>query len=300
MTPQISVIIPNLHSPIIDQTLDALHQQTVDLSQVEVLVVGLDGPGLVQEDDLVRLVSSGAPASPAANRNHGIREAQGEILCFTDADCVPRPDWLARLIAPYDDAAVSVVGGGVIFASDNYWTTCDNLSWFHEFLASAPMGAREHLASLNLSLRREVIETVGPFDERYPHAAGEDADWTVRMRRAGYQLYFVPGAVVEHRPRRSDLRAVWRHAYNFGRYSTRINPAHSDWRESSYFLRHWPLLLLCSPLLAAGATARIFLADRATWRWWPTWPGIWLSKLAWCLGATRTLAQPGIPLEHTL
>lgn len=291
MIPRISVIIPDLNSPQINQVLAALRGQEFDLSRVEVLVVGLDEPGLVEEDDLVRMVSSGSPASPAANRNRGIMEAQGEILCFTDADCSPRPNWLARLTASYDDDAVSIVGGGVVFHSDNYWTICDNLSWFYESLASAPAGERKHLASLNLSVRREVVAAVGLFDERYLFAAGEDTDWTVRMRQAGYRLHFEPTAVVEHRPQRADLNALWRHAYNFGQYSPRINPAYRDLLNVSWTVRRWWSILLLSPVLAIAATLRVFMTDRTLWRFWYTIPGIWLSKIAWCQGAAHALRQ---------
>jgi len=54
MTTQISIVIPNLHSPIIDQTLDSIRKQMFELGQLEVIVVGRDRHGLVHEDDLVR------------------------------------------------------------------------------------------------------------------------------------------------------------------------------------------------------------------------------------------------------
>ena len=111
--PMVSVIIPNLNSPLIANTLRAIRAQTFIPSACEVLVVGLDEPGLVQCDDMVQLISSKGPAIPAADRNLGIAKSRGEILCFTDADCVPDPDWLAQILSWFQDERIDVVGGGV-------------------------------------------------------------------------------------------------------------------------------------------------------------------------------------------
>ncbi|RLT37626.1 MAG: glycosyltransferase [Chloroflexi bacterium] len=287
----ISVIVPNLNSPLIERTVEALRTQTVDPARVEILVVGLDEKGLVPVDDRVRTISEGRPTSAAYNRNRGMEIATGDIFCFTDADCVPARDWLERLTAPYTDERVDVVGGGVVFGQGNYWSLCDNLSWFYQFLSSSPAGQRAHLPTLNLSIRREVLESVGGMSPLYPLAAGEDTEWTERMRKAGYTLHFLPDAVVTHIDRRTTVSALWRHGYHYGQYSPKIGypSGHvpSPTPVERLLLRRWWLLVLLSPLLASLATVRTLQSQRA----WHTLPGVWVSKLAWCMGAARTLRR---------
>jgi GT2 family glycosyltransferase len=287
----VSVVIPNLNSRFIHNTLAALRAQQFDMGQVEVLVVGLDDPGLVQADDPVRLLSTGEPVSPAIARNIGIKAAQGQIICFTDADCLPAPDWLKQLVQKLSEPQVQVVGGGVLFEAQNYWSWCDNLSWFHEFLASAPAGPRGFLPSLNLAVRRPVIEAVGLFDEGYPQAGGEDADWTLRMRIAGFPLHFEPAVVVTHVPNRTTFRKTWQHSFTYGCYSTKINPKYRAFLQPSIFLTFWPLLALLTPLLAASTTWRAIRHGRLIKQAWLAGPGIYLGKVAWCLGAIAALSR---------
>jgi GT2 family glycosyltransferase len=177
----------------------------------------------------------------------------------------------------------------VVFESNAYWTICDNLGWFHEHLVSASPGTRDLLPSLNLCVRRAVIEAVGAMNEIYPRAAGEDAEWTTRMRQAGYALRFLPDAVVHHHPSRATLLDIWRHAYIYGRYSVKVNRAFFDFLRPSFVFRSWWVLLLALPVLSLGAAVRIYLKDRAAWRYVYAFPGVWLSKVAWILGAMRAL-----------
>lgn len=283
----VSVIIPSLNSPVIDRALAAVRAQDFDLAQVEVLVVGKDEPGLVEEDGLVRLIDMGRPRSAAANRNAGIAAARGQILCFTDSDCMPAPDWLTRLTAPLLRGEAQVVGGGIAFDADNYWTLCDNISWFYQSLAEASPGERYSLPSLNLGMHRAVIEAVGLFDERYA-VSGEDMDWTARARGRGYALHFEPRAVVKHAPERGSFGQIWRHAYDFGLHTPKMNEGDSARRDSEYrFLPSGAALVLLSPLLASLVTARIVARHWRLPQVWIAIPGVWLSKVAWCLGAAR-------------
>jgi GT2 family glycosyltransferase len=292
----VSIIVPNLNSLLVDSTLSAIREQAFDLSQVEVVVVGKDDPGLVREDELVRFVPTAEAVSPAVARNIGMRLASGRLICFTDADCMPRVDWLAQLTHLLEQPDHYVAGGGVTFEATSYWSLCDNLSWFHEYLATSRAGERNLLPSLNLCIRREVLDDVGYFNETYPTAAGEDAEWTTRMRQAGYRLHFVPTAVVHHRPHRSTFGSFWRHSYTYGRYSVKIQAAFADFLRTPFILRHWWALLLAAPLLACVVTAKIFGQNPHLWSQLHTIPGVAISKLAWCIGAVATLYAPEKPL----
>jgi GT2 family glycosyltransferase len=204
------------------------------------------------------------------------------VIAFLDADCLASRTWLTKLAERYQDPDVCVVGGGVTFPEDNYWTVCDNLSWFHEVLASSPAGRRTYLPTLNFSLRREVVDRVGGLDERFPQPAGEDTEWTLRMHLAGYTLHFEPRATVYHCHPRDTLRQVLVHAFYFGRHSVRVDPRYAEAVHSPRFMRHPLLLLLLAPALAGGATARILV--RAP-QYGHTLPVLYLTKLSWCLGA---------------
>lgn len=285
--PLVSVIIPNLNSPMIDRTLDSLRHQRFDLSLVEILVVGLDAPKLVQEDELVHLISTKEPTRSAVARNMGIQVAQGDFICFLDADCIADAGWLSTAIQALEQR--DVVGGGVRFVADNYWTLCDNLGWFYPTLESKPCGEREILPTLNLCVRREVIEMVGELNPCYPKAAGEDAEWTTRMRKAGYRLWFVPHAIVEHHPGRASFGDIWRHASMYGRYSVKLRPEFFDFLRTPFIFRRWWALLLATPFISLGATLKVYIGERKLARYWYAFPGIWLGKFAWCLGALHTL-----------
>lgn len=286
----VSVIIPNLNSPTVDQTLASLRAQSLGLKDVEVLVVGLDEPGLVQEDGLVRMISTGRAVSAAAARNIGLQQGTGHYLLFTDADCVVAPDWMERLLAGHERGH-GVVGGAVSFDADNFWTLCDNVSMFHEFLPTTQGGPRPYLPTLNLSVRRDIADEIGPFDESFPGASGEDIDWTVRMRKAGYELHFDPQAIVYHRPQRGSLRRVLAHWWRSGQSMVRVRLRYADVFGTPALMRSRLALVALSPLIALAVTVRIFWRDRSLLRYLHTLPVVYVTKVAWCLGAARQLKR---------
>lgn len=284
----ISIIIPNLHSPVVGRTLNSLAAQTWSGSS-EIIVVGQDQHDLVKERPGLRHIVTPTPVSPAQARNIGIRASRGDILVFIDADCVAAPDWLAHLLAPYADQEVRVVGGSVDFPDNNYWTVCDNVATFHDYLPSNPPRAGALLPTLNLSVRRSIFQQLGEFDEAYPFA-GEDAEFTTRLRVHGYPLWFEPRAKIFHLPAgRQDLRILLRRAYNIGRYSIKVNPRYRAAHGLAGLWQHGWIVLLLAPLLASGVLMRIVLGNRSGLRYWKTFPVVYLLKCVWCWGAARTL-----------
>jgi len=61
------------------------------------------------------------------------------------------------------------------------------------------------LSGAAMLVRREVIDEVGGFDERF-HMYGEDNEWCLRITRAGWRLVFEPEAVVMHHGAASSLK----------------------------------------------------------------------------------------------
>jgi GT2 family glycosyltransferase len=283
-----SVVIPTLDSPGLAATLSSLQAQTYSREDIEVLVVGRT-MGAVTQFPWAHFLASSDALAPAQARNIGAQAATGEVLAFIDSDCVAAPDWLFVLSLRFADPSVGVVGGGVEIRAGSYWNLADNLSLFHDYLASLPSGTRRQLPSLNLGTRRDLFLEAGGFDERYPlHSSAEDSDLTIRLRDRGYRLYFEPRAVVWHASPRTGLKALLQRAHNQGQYSTKVDRRYVGTRDAL----PWPLrspatLLVGAPLIAAIMTMLIYTRDPAIWKWWYASPGVFLGKFAGCLGAAR-------------
>lgn len=276
----LSVIIPARDAEFLPHTLASLAKQDKANLLAEVIVVGngeCEAPGA---PFAIRLIRTEHPVTSPVARNLGIRAAQTDWLAFLDADCLAAPDWAGRLLMAAE-AGHPVVGGGVAFSMTPYWAQVHNVSMLHEFHVSCAAGIRPFLPTLNLLVQRRVISQVGVMDERLRRA--QDLEWTLRMSQAGISLWFDPRATVTHYPERRP-GSLWRDYYETGQTSRRIRARYAidklpDWFNSPILVR------ALAPLLAAGLTARIYARHAMLLRHLPAAPGVWFTKLAWCLGA---------------
>ena len=163
MTAGISIVIPTVGRPSLDELLSRLRTQ-IAAAPVPVEVI------LADDRDERR--------GPAAARNKGWHQARYPWIAFLDDDVLPPADWLARLVTdlrqPPDVGGVQ--GGIVVPAGDDDWA------------ANTAGLERAVWATADMAYRRAALAEVGGFDERFPRAYREDADLAYRVTRLGYRL----------------------------------------------------------------------------------------------------------------
>ncbi len=149
-------------------------------------------------------------------RNTAAEFSSGEVLAFLDDDAAAAPDWLERLIVPYEDKRVGAVGGAPLPVFE-----VRRPRWFpYQFdwvfgcaykglpLTRAPLA---HLIGANMSVRRHALQEIGGFHSD-DH---DDMDMSHRIAFAHYQVLYEPLAVVRHfvPTARTTWHYFWRRCY---------------------------------------------------------------------------------------
>lgn len=227
--PRVSVIVPTRDRPAaLERCLAALVcQHDVALEIVVVDDASADGDAVAAvlartglRGRLVRASGNG----PAAARNLGVQSARGDIVCFTDDDCVPDPDWAWRLASA---CAGADAAAGVTRAHPAAGRSAAAAQLLTEVLQRASLDAARgtlgFAPSCNIACPRELALRL-PFDDSFPHAAGEDRDWCARLAHAGVALRFVPQATVAHRPS-LGVAGLLRQQRRYGRGAVRFRAA---------------------------------------------------------------------------
>ncbi|MEJ2696185.1 MAG: glycosyltransferase family A protein [Candidatus Sulfobium sp.] len=227
MKKRFSVIIPNYNgADTIGECLEAAFSS--GHGNFEVIVVD-DCSG----DDSVRIVSrfpcklvrlhkrSGA----AAARNIGAQKSVGEILFFTDADCLLQPDTLSTADAAIRGREDTVLGGT--------YTKVPHDRDFFSFFQSAFINYSEtkkkepaYIASHAMAINRELFMKSGGFPENFLPII-EDVEFSHRLLRSGTKLEMAPGLVVQHIFRFSFLRSL-ANAFRKSRYWTVYSLGNGD------------------------------------------------------------------------
>jgi len=216
--PFVTVVIPvYAGADVIRECLDGLAMQSYDRELYEVLIVDNgDNPDIdkiVSVYPFARLLKEESPGSYAA-RNVGIRQAQGDILAFTDADCRPHESWLLEGVKAFtQDRRVGLVGGRVRViledASDDDLNAAQLYDKYMAFDQAKYVNKYHFAATANMFTTRHVVEQVGVFDQRL--FSGGDLEFGVRVARHGYCLKYVEYAVVDH-PARDSFGKLLRKA----------------------------------------------------------------------------------------
>ncbi len=207
----ISVIVPFRNSEAwLEACIQALLNQTYSEGRCEYIFVdngSQDGSAaIVRRHAAVRLLAEAKRGSYAA-RNRGLQEASGEIVAFTDSDCVPRPDWLEEIARSMRDPGVEIVLGRREYPAD---------SRAMQLLAGYDAEKVRHIFSgcpreqyygytNNMAVRKSFLDAMGPFLE-----IQRGAD-TIFVKRAVNQngcsiLRYAPDVRVIH----LEMTSVWK------------------------------------------------------------------------------------------
>lgn len=197
----VSIIIPTFNGASrITNCLNALLSQTSG-RHVEILVVN-DGSTdnteqVVKSYTGVSLISQ-ANAGPAAARNRGAMEARGSIILFTDDDCVPTPDWLDAMLEPLKDPAV--VGAKGIYRTHQRRLAARfvQIEYEDRYRMMAGLSSIDFIDTYSAAFRRDRFLEMKGYDTSFPVACAEDIELSYRMSAHGWEMKFVPTAIVYH------------------------------------------------------------------------------------------------------
>jgi cellulose synthase/poly-beta-1,6-N-acetylglucosamine synthase-like glycosyltransferase len=225
--PPVTVIVPVRNGePTIEPLLESLQRLDYDRKKVEVIVV--DGNSTDKTRDIVKkypvkLVVERKKGLNTA-RNTGIRNSNGEIIAFTDCDCVVPSNWITKIVENFKDSQVSCVGGSakgvcIDFISEYADNSIVPLMPFFEKREELNMVKPflRHPAGCNMAFRRKVTEEVGCFDENIQYGFDE-VEFTERVCRAGYKMVLDPNVLVWHK-HRSTLKEFLKQNFRYGRGS---------------------------------------------------------------------------------
>jgi cellulose synthase/poly-beta-1,6-N-acetylglucosamine synthase-like glycosyltransferase len=204
--PYVSVIVTVFNDEaLIKDCLVSIIEMDYPAERREILVVdygSTDQTAAIIQSLPVKYLEAGRGGKSRA-RNVGIESSKGEILAFTDPDCVVGTKWLRELVRPFAEEGVGAVGGEILpypgtTPAERY--AFRRGSHGQKWLMNHPVRPFAHAP--NIAFRREVLEQIGLFDPRFPGGGWEDADLCWRFfRETDLELAHAPKAAVFHRYR---------------------------------------------------------------------------------------------------
>ena len=272
--PSVTVIVPVRNGEkTIKPLLDSLQKLDYKNDKVEVIIV--DGNSSDMTQDIVKkypvkLVVEKRKGLNVA-RNTGIKKGNGEIVAFTDSDCIVPSNWITKIVENFKNPQVSCVGGSakalnsdfVSQYADNsivrlmpFFTKREELDRVKPFF--------RHPAGCNMAYRRKVAQEIGYFDENIQYGFDE-VEFADRVCKAGYKMVLDPNVLVWHK-HRSTLGEFLKQNFQYGRGSglvlrrNRLNDSVSRWAFLGLIgFISWLLIVGSLLFLNIISTASIYL-----------------------------------------
>jgi glycosyltransferase involved in cell wall biosynthesis len=209
----ISIIVPVLNgASTLPQCLNSISKLEYPKDKLEVIVIdngSTDSSITIAKQFDVKLFFETSIRSSYAARNKGIQEAKGELIAFTDADCIVTSGWLTNIVKETHDTSFGCFAGEIEAYQPQ--TIIEKFSDRYGILRQKNTLNSPYLPypqTANAVYRKEVFDKVGLFHPKM--TTGGDADIAWRMQKQlGLKVKFVPQAIAYHK-HRANIREFYK------------------------------------------------------------------------------------------
>jgi len=268
LIPFFSIIIPTYNRPKeLFGCLQSLTKLHYPRDRFEVIVVDDGSPTPLEKvvspflkEIAVTLVSQ-SNRGPGAARNSGADRAKGDIIAFTDDDCMPAREWLVRLATRFGTVTDHAIGGRTLNGlPNNVFSTASqvHVDYLYRYYNVNGNEAR-FFSSNNLAVPTSLFREMGGFDVSL--VTGEDREFCDRWLHFGYRMIYDPEVIVYH-AHALTLSGFWRQHFNYGRGAFRFHQVRD--RRCQQRIRMEPLAfylnLLRYPLSRAWSVQALWFA----------------------------------------
>lgn len=223
--PFVSIVIPVRNvEKILGRCLESLKVLDYPKDKYEVIIADSESndntPSIAKKYGVIFISTS--KKSVCAGRNEGFKITKGEIIAFSDADCVMDRNWIKNSLKYFADPKVGAVGGPNLSpADDTAFAKAVSFIFDRALFSAGSVHGRvlkntKVVASLpgcNIILRRKVLDGVMPVDETI--IGGEDFAMNYKIRKLGYKLLYTPDTFVWHY-HRATPRKFFKQIYRYG------------------------------------------------------------------------------------
>jgi len=203
----------------IGECLQALTDQDYPKDAYEILVIdacSTDGTVEIAKKYTSKVIS--LPLNAAAAYNYAMEIASYGILGFVDADAKVEQAWLRKLVPHLMDPKVAGVSGAIeTWNTQNPWARIIGYELKNRYSRIGKYTGR--IATMNLLMKKGVIEEAGGWDEDLPSQYDTDLGFKVTSR--GYRFAYEPEAKCYHFNRQT-LRAYWRQQLQYGKNTLKL------------------------------------------------------------------------------
>jgi cellulose synthase/poly-beta-1,6-N-acetylglucosamine synthase-like glycosyltransferase len=223
---KVSIIVTcRNNAATIGECLQALVDQDYPLDAVEVIVV--DACSTDGTADIARKYTNKVyvePLNAAAAYNYAGKIASHLVLGYVDSDAKVERDWLKKLAPHLAEQGVAGVSGAIeTWNQENPWARSIGYELKSRYSRIGRYTGR--IATMNLLLKKSVMEEVGGWNEAMP--SQYDTEFGYRLAQKGYKIAYEPTAKCYHFNRQT-LRAYWRQQVQYGRNTTRLYFMHGS------------------------------------------------------------------------
>jgi cellulose synthase/poly-beta-1,6-N-acetylglucosamine synthase-like glycosyltransferase len=245
---------------------------------LEVIIVdggSTDATVKIAKEYSTRVVST--PLNAPAAYNYAIKHTNSEILGFIDADAKVEKEWLTKLVPHLDDPQVAGVSGGIeTWNAENAWARSIGYDLRNRYARLRKYVVR--VATMNLLLKKHIIEDVGWFDENLP--SQYDTDLGFRITSRGFKIVYDSNAKCHHF-NRTTLSAYFRQQLQYGKNTLRLYFKHKNLAKGDGITDFG---MNIQPILFLAVLALFFLGVPALTRFfWYLAGGLLLAILAYYL-----------------